>query len=177
MPCLTATATGGRYMADRQVAADAPLYQCKSCEGEFSVDGFYASNLRTCKECTKAKVRKNRAEKAEYYRAYDRKRYRDCDKRKSAAKRSANSPSGLRSRAKSLARIKSENPEKFKARNKVNNAIRNGKIERGTECHFCGGSERLQAHHEDYDHPLDVVWLCASCHGKLHAIKGDFRRS
>ena len=59
----------------------------------------------------------------------------------------------------------------------VSNAIRDGKLERGEECFFCGSDANLQAHHEDYSHPIDVVWLCPSCHGKLHTIKGDFRRA
>lgn len=174
---LTKTAAGGREMADRQVTAGTPLYQCKSCEGMFGADAFYASNQSTCKECVKARVRENRAEKADYYRAYDRKRYRDHEHRKEAARRSAKSPAGIKARADAIARSKVEEPQKWKARHAVNNAIRDGKLDRGTECFFCGSDQRLHAHHEDYDHPLDVVWLCSSCHGKLHTIKGDFRRA
>lgn len=164
-------------MADSQLTAKAAVYQCKSCEGSFPADGFYPSSLSRCKECVKARVRENREAKADYYRAYDRKRYRDQPKRKEAARRSAVSPAGLRAKAEATARSKREEPQKWKARYAVNNAIRDGKLERGTACHFCSTDKNLQAHHEDYDHPLDVVWLCASCHGKLHGIKGDFRRA
>lgn len=164
-------------MADSQLNAEASTYQCKSCEGFFPPSGFYVSNQSRCKECVKAGVRKNRDLKVDYYRAYDRKRYRDQPKRKEAARRSAVSPAGLRAKAEATARSKREEPEKWRARNAVKNAIRAGRLERGTCCHFCCASKNLQAHHEDYDHPLDVVWLCASCHGKLHGIKGDFRRS
>lgn len=164
-------------MAAEQVSADTAKYQCKTCERVKSANDFYASNLSNCKECVKARVRRNRDAKADYYRAYDRKRYRDNPHRKEAARRSSNSEAGVKSRARSIARSKINEPEKHKARHAVSNAIRDGKLERGTECYFCGVSDRLQAHHEDYDHPLDVVWLCSSCHGKLHTIKGDFRRA
>lgn len=164
-------------MAIGSVAPETATYQCKSCERKKSANDFYVSNLTRCKECVKASVRANRAARAEYYRAYDRKRYRDDPKRKEAARRSAASDAGKRSRDRATAWSRENEPEKWKARNAVSNAIRDGKLERGTECYFCGGDERLQAHHEDYQHYLDIVWLCASCHGKLHTIKGDFRRA
>ena len=31
---------------------------------------------------------------------------------------------------------------------------------------------KVIAHHEDYDKPLDVMWLCRSCHVKRHAEIG-----
>lgn len=163
-------------MANDQLSADSAVYQCKSCEGLLPLSGFYVSNQTQCKECIKAKVRANRKAKLDYYRAYDRKRYRDSDERKEVARKSARSEAGLASKARCIARSRAENPEKFRARNAVSKAIKSGKLARGTECHFCGGSNHLQAHHKDYDLPLDVVWLCAGCHGKLHAINGDFRR-
>lgn len=173
---LTITASEGK-MADTAISGTLGFYQCNSCEAKKPADEFYASNLSSCKECVKAKVRRNRAKKADYYRAYDRKRYRDSPDRKENARKSANSPAGMISRARYAEKIKIENPEKLKARRAISNGIRDGKIERGTACHFCASSHNLQAHHEDYDHPLDVVWLCAKCHGKLHGIRGDFRRA
>lgn len=164
-------------MADDQVAAARPLYQCKSCERHLSANDFYASNATKCKECVKASVRANRAERADYYRAYDRKRYRDEPKRKEAARKSALSAAGLKSKAAATAWSRENEPQKWKARNAVSNAIRDGRLKRGDKCYFCESDQRLHAHHEDYDHPLDVVWLCAACHGKLHVIRGDFRRA
>ena len=44
---------------------------CNKCLKELPVDtGFYA-NDNTCKECRKERVRKNRLDKIEYYKAYD----------------------------------------------------------------------------------------------------------
>ncbi len=35
-------------------------------------------------------------------------------------------------------------------------------------CRDCGNLE-VQMHHENYSKPLDVIWLCRSCHIKEHA--------
>ena len=161
-------------MADREVTAKAALYQCKSCERHQTADAFYVSNQSRCKECVKISVRKNRAEKIEYYRNYDRKRYRENDHRKDAARKSAASDAGIAARDRNRERAKGT-PERI-ARCAVNNAIRDGRMERGAECFFCGIDGKLHAHHCDYSRPLDVFWLCPACHGKLHTINGDFLR-
>jgi len=149
---------------------------CKKCGETRSESEFYASNKATCVECLKASARANREENLAYYRAYDRKRYREMPERKEAARKSSNSEAGMRARKKSREKTKMENPEKYKARNAVANALRDGKLTRGTACYFCNSTSKLQAHHQDYSRPLDVYWLCAPCHGKLHAINGDFHR-
>lgn len=53
------------------------------------------------------------------------------------------------------------------ARYTVNNAIRAGKLI-PTPCVVCG--ETAEAHHPDYDAPLDVVWLCRTHHREAHSI-------
>jgi hypothetical protein len=35
-------------------------------------------------------------------------------------------------------------------------------------CEVCGTTVRVQAHHEDYDRPLDVRWLCQLHHKARH---------
>lgn len=37
-------------------------------------------------------------------------------------------------------------------------------------CENCG-SPRSQMHHENYNNPLDVVWLCRPCHMTLHKLE------
>ena len=50
----------------------------------------------------------------------------------------------------------------------VGNAVRDGLLKKALECERCGGNDQIEAHHEDYAKPLDVVWLCALCHGQRH---------
>ena len=38
-------------------------------------------------------------------------------------------------------------------------------------CSKCGSSDKVCGHHKDYEKPLEVVWLCNSCHGKTHPFK------
>lgn len=149
--------------------------QCRHCGCDCTVGNTYASDQRACKECTKKRVRENRQAKIQYYRAYDRKRYRDDPARQAHCQEAGRKHYDATQKAEYARQQRAKHPEKYKARNAVSNALRSGKIQK-TPCTFCGSTENLHGHHEDYDHPLDVVWLCASCHGKLHAIKGDLRR-
>jgi len=51
---------------------------------------------------------------------------------------------------------------------KVHNAIAKGKIKKGMECEICHSVENVVAHHQDYDKPLEVNWLCKKCHNAVH---------
>jgi len=62
-----------------------------------------------------------------------------------------------------------------KAQNILEYAIKSGVIERKTHCEKCGdtgtfkdGRTKIQAHHSDYNKPLEVDWLCQKCHHKWH---------
>ena len=35
-------------------------------------------------------------------------------------------------------------------------------------CNRCGSDTRVHAHHHDYSKPLEIEWLCVSCHRKHH---------
>lgn len=50
---------------------------------------------------------------------------------------------------------------KVNAREKVRKAIRAGHLKKG-KC-FCG-EKVVEAHHENYDLPLQVIWLCKKHH-------------
>lgn len=57
-------------------------------------------------------------------------------------------------------------PEHQKARMKVYHAVRNGKLKK-MPCEVCR-ELKVQAHHNDYTKPLEVVWLCVTHHKELH---------
>lgn len=58
-------------------------------------------------------------------------------------------------------------PKRVYARKRVNEAIKAGTLLR-EPCRECGTTQDIQGHHEDYSKPLDVIWLCRSCHRELH---------
>lgn len=55
---------------------------------------------------------------------------------------------------------------KILARLAVRNALRRGALIKG-DCEVCG-SDKTEGHHDDYDRPLDVRWLCRNHHREHH---------
>lgn len=55
-----------------------------------------------------------------------------------------------------------------RARRIFTSYVNSGKILRPYECSKCGKIGRMFGHHFDYDKPLEVIWLCGSCHRILH---------
>lgn len=56
------------------------------------------------------------------------------------------------------------NPIQIKSGAIYRYAIKKGKIIRQS-CKICGTTKNVQGHHDDYTKPLDVRWLCITCHG------------
>lgn len=75
-----------------------------------------------------------------------------------------------RDNARELARyyaLDEEGKRKKRARGALNDAIRSGRMER-QPCEVCG-AEKAHGHHDDYNKPYDVRWLCAAHHAEVHA--------
>lgn len=72
--------------------------------------------------------------------------------------------------AADLARYHSspEEKKKWRARRLVNEAIKRGGLDRGP-CETCGLTP-AEGHHDDYDRPLDVRWLCKTHHAETHRM-------
>jgi len=63
-------------------------------------------------------------------------------------------------------------PEKNKARKMVFSALRIGFLIRPSTCSRCLKECKPHAHHPDYSKPLEVIWLCRSCHNQEHEKDG-----
>lgn len=71
--------------------------------------------------------------------------------------------------------------EMKRAQQAVNRAVRRGELVRPDRCEDCyeipwyfthSRHQSLCGHHEDYSKPLEVIWLCSSCHAKRHRANG-----
>ena len=61
---------------------------------------------------------------------------------------------------------KEKYPERKRAIAIVSYAIKKGRLKKSC-CIICA-NKKSEAHHQDYNKPLEVIWLCKSCHKKLH---------
>lgn len=137
---------------------------CFKCGIEKELSSFYKHKemkdgyLNKCKECSKSDSKNNRDRNIEYYRAYDNERSKSEKRIKASAEQSKN--------------YRSKYTNKYLAHNMVNNAIRDKKIVKPDRCDNCNSDSRLDGHHDDYAKPLEVRWLCRTCHSAWHKING-----
>jgi hypothetical protein len=130
---------------------------CFKCGIEKPLSEYYKhprmadGHLGKCMECTKADVRQNRINNPERLSVYEKRRYSRSERKAAIAATTA-----------AWAR---NNPDKRKAQNAVNNAIRDGKLVR-QPCEVCGA--KGEGHRDDYSKPLEVRWLCRKHHMELH---------
>jgi hypothetical protein len=133
------------------------MKKCFKCGQEKELSEFYKhsqmadGHLGKCKECTRSDVRTNRKKNIDYYREYDRDR-------------------GNRQTREYILEYREKYPKKYKAMTMVNNAIRDGRMKRET-CEICGN--KAHAHHDNYDYPLSVRWLCSAHHKQWHMENGE----
>lgn len=68
------------------------------------------------------------------------------------------------------ARLKMHVSKRELAQSKYICALRSGLLVKPTSCSVCGSDDYrgIVGHHEDYERPLDVVWLCIGCHNRVH---------
>lgn len=114
-------------------------------------------HVNKCKTCNKLDVHKNRDDKLEFYREYDKTRYKEQGRRGSTSA--------------TVRRLNRGYPIKRKARNAVSNALRDGLLVKPSACSCCNNTENIEAHHTSYlpENWLTVVWLCSGCHGREHS--------
>lgn len=91
-----------------------------------------------------------------------------------------NPPFNLMYSKKSKEKFKKEKPIQYSAMQKIWNDVKRGNIIKPNKCFMCEKNfdkKRIHAHHEDYNKPLIVTWLCETCHAKIHAIKNKVKHS
>ena len=145
---------------------------CIKCDKEQPDSEYYRSTIRVngtgeCKACTRARVIANREEKIDYYREFDRKRA-NLPHRVKARKEYAQTEQGKSVHMKSNKAWRERNPAIYQAHCMVNNAIRDGRLHKPSQCESCSSETDLHGHHCDYNKPLDVMWLCDPCHKQWH---------
>jgi ribosomal protein S27AE len=132
--------------------------ECFKCKAVKPLEEFYKhprmpdGHVNKCKECNKNDVTANRSKNLQKIRAYDRERAKSPERAKAA---------------QAIAKAwRQADSRRTRAHNAVTRAVRKGTLVR-CPCVQCGEVKSL-AHHEDYDKPLDVVWLCQPCHKTRH---------
>lgn len=131
--------------------------QCNRCLRHLPADKFHKDSRRPdglfsfCKQCVR-EIRSNDD-------------FRAANKRRSAAHR-ARDPQARRD---AVRKWYNNNTERVKAHSSVYRAVKAGRLTRPENCSRCGKSSAVHAHHTDYSKPLDVQWLCPSCHKGLHS--------
>lgn len=151
------------------------MKRCFRCLSEKPLESFYKhpstrdGRLNKCIECTKADVQKNRLDRLEYYREFDRTRGSKPE-RVLARKAYQKTPEGKLAIARAHMKYERANPTRRKAQIAVSNAVRDGRLKR-EPCFICG--TKAQAHHPNYDAPLSVTWLCPKHHKDAHAVAAN----
>ena len=141
---------------------------CKECKKEKQKDAFYGAQ-NECKECTKIRVKKYRENNIDRVREYDRNRPNASDRNETNKARYKENIKDPEYREKDLARAKvwqEKNHVKRAAHIIVGNAIRDGRLFKDN-CEVCGHNV-VDGHHDDYEKPLEVRWLCRDHHAEHH---------
>ena len=130
------------------------FYKCKSTK-----DGLASAckkcSVRLYKEYRHKNIEASREKKRKYYITYY----------------AAN-----RERLLLKAKNRKRNRPHERARDTLSKAVKRGHIKKPNKCSDCGfvlDKKKIHGHHHDYSKPLDVVWLCRSCHWKLHRKIGN----
>lgn len=155
------------------------MKRCFKCGEVKPLSDFYKhkamkdGHVNKCKSCNKLDVSKNRKEKLEYYRDYDRNRGMKPH-RVEARKLYQSGEAGRKVVAEIKQRYTERNPIKRAAQIMVGNAVRDGRLLKPHSCESCGQSpKRIHGHHDDYAQPLVVRWLCPKCHKDWHKKNGE----
>lgn len=131
------------------------LIPCKKCDSSKPVSEFYKSTTYKnghgeCKPCVRTRV--NISHRTAHRLAF----YASEDGKKAARDK--------------FQRYVGKYPGRHAVRVETNAAVAAGKLVKAHCCSKCGSNNesRIEAHHDNYNHPLSVRWLCIDCHWDWH---------
>lgn len=131
---------------------------------EYSRDSRLSDGRRNdCKECLK--IIRNMPK--------NKRREREWQRKQMAEYASTRRKYRLSHREKERERSRKSSRENRKQRNAhagIYRAIRRGLMIKPKRCQECGAVGIIYGHHDDYDRPLDVIWLCPRCHKDKHLL-------
>jgi len=145
--------------------------KCTKCKQVKPVSDFHKDKGKKdglswhCKLCAKAKVKEWQQNNRERVNNGQNKRRNANPEKHRAYKRKWNK-SHLDSVKKTVGSYRKNNPERVRAWEVVNRHLREGRLVR-QPCRVCG-SKKTEGHHESYDKPLEVDWLCRRHHMEHH---------
>lgn len=143
---------------------------CRVCQKEFvATPKMAAKSDFICKQCKSIRAKEYRAKKKAEGNPIV-KAQMPIEWRRNYNKEYFSKPEVKAKRAEQMKKSQaadSPNRQKHEARWKVHRAIESGKLVR-MPCEVCGSTERIHAHHDDYEKPLEVRWLCHTHHIEHH---------
>jgi hypothetical protein len=157
---------------------------CFKCGIEKDFSFFYKHKmmgdgyLGKCKECTKQDARKHRDDNLEKVKEYDRNRPNAKERNKrfiESHKKRMENPAYREKVNKQRNDWSLRNTVKRAAHIITGNAIRDSRLLK-QPCEVCGLKKNVQAHHDDYEKPLIVRWLCVKHHNEHHKQERDKKR-
>jgi len=138
--------------------------RCKTCVAEYKKQHYLKDKDKYKARSSERRKRIPAEEMREYYREYREKNREELNRKT----RERNAKDNYKKSRERWARYSKNNPLKEWSRNELTKAIQRGDIIRPDKCSECGKECVPDGHHEDYRKPLDVIWLCRTCHGKRH---------
>ena len=133
------------------------MKNCKDCRIQKNISEFYRhpkmkdGHLNKCIECVKKRIHK----------------YWQDGRGKIVDKKRQQKPARKEWQRQQSARMRIKHAAKYKVRGIWWNWFKNHKDVK-TDCQKCGSAEKIEAHHCDYNKPLEIMWLCCKHHKEWH---------
>ncbi len=132
---------------------------CNKCKEEKIVEAFSIDKKNPhgrkykCKACYREEYKENREKNLAWQKAIP-----------------------METRMKYTREYDARNPGKKKAWSIMRHAIYHGDLVKPKCCDICGEPKPLDGHHEDYNNPLKIDWLCRACHKHRHVMINQEKR-